>query len=97
MEETKTEIDIEENIWRREIFFAEEKQIIEGKEGKYLEKDKILSVEERRHGEGKWRNQDVLKNFRWLASAEFSPGEAGKGIEIISCCIVMFWAADKHY
>ena len=53
VEDTKTEIDIEENIWRREIFFAEEKQIIEGKEGKYLEKDKILSVEERRHGEGK--------------------------------------------
>ena len=53
MEETKTEIDIEENIWRREIFFAKEKQIREGKEGKYLEKEKILSAEERKHGEGK--------------------------------------------
>ena len=44
-----------------------------------------------KNGEG----QDVSKNFRWLAFAEFSPGE--EGIEIISCCFVMFWAADKHY
>ena len=43
----------EENIWRRKILFAEEKKIKEGKEGKYLEKEKILSAEERNHAEGK--------------------------------------------
>ena len=43
----------EENIWRRKILFAEEKKIRKGKEGKYLEKEKILSAKERKHAEGK--------------------------------------------
>ena len=53
VEEKKTEKEIEENIWRRKIYFFAEKK---GKGGEYLEKENILFAGEKKNREGEGEN-----------------------------------------
>ena len=53
VEEKKTEKEIEENIWRRKIYFFAEKK---GKGGEYLEKEKILLAGEKKNRVGEGEN-----------------------------------------
>ena len=69
----------EENIWRREIFFADEKEKEkrEGKVRKYLEKENIYLWRRRKNREGKG-GKYLEKNTFFVAEKKNGEGKGRK-------------------
>ena len=68
VEGEKTEKEKEENIWRRKVFFSEEKKIGDGKGGNYLEKENIFLWRRRKRSKI-FGEEKLLWTYGWGSKA----------------------------